>query len=126
MHSFVNLGDLRDPATPGSDLAVIDCRDWERPNQLSHAALDAAIDACARGLAARGFARGDRIAILSLNRAEMLIAYFAIMRAGLVAVPANFKFPRETIAFLLQELGDTIGVLRRAVPWPRTGRNSRD
>ena len=103
MHSFVNLGDLRDPATPGSDLAVIDCRDWERPNQLSHAALDAAIDACARGLAARGFARGDRIAILSLNRAEMLIAYFAIMRAGLVAVPANFKFPRETIAFLLQD-----------------------
>ena len=103
MHGFVNLGDLRDPATPGSDPAVIDCRDWERPNLLSHAALDAAVDACARGLAARGLARGDRVAILSFNRAEVLIAYFAIMRAGLVAVPANFKFPRETIAFLLQD-----------------------
>ncbi len=103
MHSFVELGDLHDPATLGSDPAVIDCRDWERPALLSHAALDAAIDACARGLAARGLARGDRVAILSLNRAELLIAYFAIMRAGLVAVPANFKFPRETIAFLLKD-----------------------
>ena len=33
----------------------------------------------------------------------MLIAYFAIMRAGLVAVPANIKFPRETIAFIIQD-----------------------
>jgi long-chain acyl-CoA synthetase len=43
------------------------------------------------------------LAILSLNRAELLIAYLAIMRAGFVAVPANIKFPRETIAFILDD-----------------------
>ncbi len=103
MHDFVNLGDLRDPATPEAHPALIDCRDWESPRQLSHGDIDRQADACARALVARGLARGDRVAILSLNRADVLIAYFAIMRAGFVAVPANIKFPRETIAFILDD-----------------------
>ena len=103
MHEPFNLGDLGDPATPDGDVALIDCRDWENPRILSHGEFDRQVKACARAIAARGLARGDRVAILSLNRAEVLIAYFAIMRAGLVAVPANIKFPRETIAFVLQD-----------------------
>ena len=103
MHEPFNLGDLGDPATPDGNVALIDCRDWENPRTLSHGEFDRQVDACARALAARGLARGDRVAILSLNRAEVLIAYFAIMRAGLVAVPANIKFPRETIAFILDD-----------------------
>jgi len=43
------------------------------------------------------------VAILSLNRAELLIAYFAIMRAGFVAIPTNIKFPHETVAFVLSD-----------------------
>jgi long-chain acyl-CoA synthetase len=70
---------------------------------LSHGDIDRQADACARGLAARGLARGDRVAILSLNRAEVLITYFAIMRAGFVAVPVNIKFPKETIGFILDD-----------------------
>ena len=103
MHEPFNLGDLGDPATPDGDVALIDCRDWENPRILSHGEFDRQVKACARAIAARGLARGDRVAILSLNRAEVLVAYFAIMRAGLVAVPANIKFPRETIAFILQD-----------------------
>ena len=103
MRDFVNLGDLQDPASPETDLALIDCRLWESPRTFSHGDLDRQADACARALAGSGLARGDRVAIVSHNRSEVLIAYFAIMRAGFVAVPINIKFPRETISFIFED-----------------------
>jgi acyl-CoA synthetase (AMP-forming)/AMP-acid ligase II len=95
--------ELLDPSKPEANPALIDCRDWENPRTLSHGEIDRQVDACARALVARGLVRGDRVGIFSLNRAELLIACFAVMRAGFVAVPANIKFPRETIDFILDD-----------------------
>jgi long-chain acyl-CoA synthetase len=101
---FTNLGDLirrdRDP----QQVAVIDLG-GETERTFTFAALDAMADGVARALSARGFARGDRIAILSANRAEYLAAYYGIMRADLVAVPVNWRFPAETIAFIIRDAG---------------------
>ena len=98
-----NLGDLADPARNAAAIALIDCLDWDRPREYTHADIDRLADACARGLTRRGLKRGESVAILSANRAEFLVAYFGIMRAGLVAVPVNHKFPRETIEFVLRD-----------------------
>lgn len=100
-----NLGDLIDRSRDLAKTALIDCADWENPKQYSYAELDALIRACARGLVRQGLRRGDSVAIAAKNCAPFLALYFAIMRAGMVAVPVNHKFPRDTIAFVLQDSG---------------------
>ncbi|HUB97621.1 MAG TPA: class I adenylate-forming enzyme family protein [Stellaceae bacterium] len=86
-------------------IAIIDLGGEAAPRHISYAALDAEANGVARALAMRGFAQGERIALLSANRAEVLAAFFGILRAGLVAVPVNHRFPRATIDLILRDCG---------------------
>ncbi len=45
----------------------------------------------ANALLALGLAKGDRIAILAYNRVEWAEIYIAVAKAGLIAVPINFR-----------------------------------
>jgi len=105
MPVFRNLGDLIRRDRDLAKVAIIDLGGEGDPREFTYAWLDAMANSVARALRARGFARGERVAILSANRAEYLAAYFGIMRAGLVAVPVNFKFPRKTIHFIIADAG---------------------
>lgn len=109
---FTNLGDYHQAAR-ADRLAIIDCLDWAQPREYTHADIDRMAKAVARGLLRRGLKRGDAVAILSANRTEFLAAYFGIMRAGLVAVPVNHKFPRDTIAFVLADSGTRLAICDR-------------
>ena len=101
-----NLGTLADPALDPERLALIDLRQPGLPHLYTHGEVDRLADGVARHLLEeRGLTRGQRVAILSLNRAEYIIAYFGIMRAGLVAVPVNIKLPLETIDYVLADAG---------------------
>src|SRR5215208_2616293 len=105
MPTFTNLGDLIVRDRDLSKVAIVDLGGEESPREFSYLELDAMANGVARALTNRGLARGDRVAILSANRAEYLAAYYGIMRAGFVAVPVNFKFPRATIHFILRDSG---------------------
>jgi acyl-CoA synthetase (AMP-forming)/AMP-acid ligase II len=105
MTDFTNLGDLIRRNLDLGKAAIVDLGGEHGAREFSYARLDAMANAVARALGKRGLARGDRVAILSANRAEYLAAVFGAMRAGLVAVPVNFKFPRPIIHFVLQDCG---------------------
>ncbi|MFL6835205.1 MAG: class I adenylate-forming enzyme family protein [Xanthobacteraceae bacterium] len=104
MPHFTNLGDLIRRDRDLDKIAIIDLG-GEVAREISDGELDAMANGVARALCGRGLARGDRVAILSANRAEYLAAYYGIMRAGLVAVPVSFKFPRPTVHFILRDAG---------------------
>ena len=94
--SFFNLGALTSKDGDPEKVAIIDLGTGQE-RRFSYRDFEAQADAVARALVARGLARGDRVAILSANRFEYLTTVHGIMRAGLIAVPVNFKFPPATI-----------------------------
>jgi long-chain acyl-CoA synthetase len=103
MMRWRNLGDVVSGASPPDRIALIDLSDPARPREWTFAALDRAAAAVARGLLAHGGKRGDRVAILSANRAEYLTTFLGTMRAGLVSVPVNLKLPPAAIEHILRD-----------------------
>src|SRR5512141_2310744 len=73
--------------------------------EWSYAEFDRVCDALARGLAGRGIAPGDRVAILSRNSHAFAAMRFAIARLGAVLVPINFMLNAKEIGFILQNSG---------------------
>jgi long-chain acyl-CoA synthetase len=105
MAGFENLGDLIRRDRDLSKVAIIDLGGEQGPRDVSFAELDAMANGVARALVGRGLHRGDRVALLSANRTEYIATYYGIVRAGFVAVPVNFKFPRQTIHFIVRDAG---------------------
>jgi long-chain acyl-CoA synthetase len=103
--TFRNLGDLVHRERDLDKIAIIDLGGEQAPLEVTYAQLDAMANGVARALTRLGLQRGDRVGILSANRAEHLASYFGILRAGFVAVPVNFKFPDEIIHFILRDAG---------------------
>jgi long-chain acyl-CoA synthetase len=100
-----NLGLLLAEHARSDRPAIIDLRDRERPRPVSYRELDEGCNAVARGLGKAGLSPGNRIGILSQNRAEFVMTLLGAMRAGVVPVPINIKLPAESVAFILKDAG---------------------
>jgi fatty-acyl-CoA synthase len=71
----------------------------------SYAEFDAICDRVAAGLAERGVAKGDRVAVLARNSHGFAALRFALARLGAVLVPINFMLKDAEAAFILRHAG---------------------
>jgi len=76
--------------------------------RLSYAGHNARVRATAAGLTARGVQRGDRIALLSANNPEWVVAFWACAAASAICVPLNAWWRAEELQFALEDSGSRV------------------
>src|SRR5580693_1054002 len=108
----MNLSDLiaRNAAfTPGKPAIIFG------GEALSYRALHDRIEQAARALRAEfGVSRGDRVAILSLNRPDYLVLLYACARLGAMLVPLNWRLAVAEQMFILADASVKLLVLEQA------------
>ncbi len=97
-------------ASYGDREAVVDVSTGVR---LTYTQLDAAVDDLARGLLARGIARGDRVGIWAPNCIPWFLTQYATARIGAILVNINPAYRTHELKYVLQQAG--IGTLVSAV-----------
>src|SRR6201995_4535527 len=82
---------------------------------LSYAAFNARIGQAARALETEfGVTKGDRVAILSLNRPDYLVLLYACARLGAILVPLNWRLAVPEQLFILSDAAVKLLVLEQA------------
>ncbi len=102
-HVTVNVSDFLRAAAENdpNGTALVEHRPQRR--QLGWADLDSAADAIARALSGRGLVAGQRVAVVMANRVDLPVAYFGILRGGMVAVPMNPRSTTREIGRMLED-----------------------
>jgi acyl-CoA synthetase (AMP-forming)/AMP-acid ligase II len=102
MTRLLNLGEmLATQARLSPDR--VGARDLER--QITFRQWDSRACRLANGLLGLGLAKGDRVAVLAYNALEWGEIYAACAKAGLVAVPINFRLAGPEIRFIIENSG---------------------
>lgn len=89
---------LRSHAATRPDKAAVYCRD----RAITFAELDASTDRLAQWLLDNGLENGDRVALFWPNSIELVQLFFAVFKAGLIAVPVNVRLKAPEVAYILE------------------------
>lgn len=103
-----NLGAFSAPLRHSEQVAFITPLADGSQQEITFRKLNAQADAIALGLQRYGWPVGSRVAILARNSIDYIASLLGIMRAGLVAVPVNFRFPASTIERILTDSGSRL------------------
>ena len=88
------IGIVDEPGAPGGDLGALT---WSEVGRLARAQ--------AARLDQLGIEPGERVAIVSMNSARMMISMFGVSGYGRVLVPINFRLNTEEIAYIVEHSG---------------------
>jgi amino acid adenylation domain-containing protein len=83
--------------------------------ELTYAALDESANRLARHLQARGAGLGDRVALLIDRRPALVVSMLAVLKTGAAYVPLDPSYPRERLAFMLDDADVRLTVTERAL-----------
>ncbi|HZO06097.1 MAG TPA: AMP-binding protein, partial [Solirubrobacterales bacterium] len=75
---------------------------------ITFAELDRASARLAGWLWARGLGPGDRVALMLPNVPEFAVAYYGVLRAGMVVVPMNPQLRQREVDYFLQDSGASL------------------
>jgi long-chain acyl-CoA synthetase len=82
--------------------------------RLTFRELDETSTRLACGLAARGVSVGDRVALLLSNRAEFVVAFIGIVKAGAIAVCLNPRLSGPEVAYILADADPGMAIYESA------------
>jgi len=87
-------------------------RDLAGARDLTYAELDAAADKVAELLRATlSTTVGERVAVISRNRFEMVVLHFACIRTGAIFVPVNWRLAASEIEYILADCRPALSVV---------------
>jgi fatty-acyl-CoA synthase len=75
--------------------------------------LDRLADRSAAGLAGRGIAFGDRVAVAGLNTVDWLVLFFGAVRLGAAVVTLNVRYRETELEYMLGQSGTRLVVTPR-------------
>ena len=99
----INPSEERDKATTWWDFNLIESAGQDTPyrRELTWRDFDRKANRFANLLLSRGLKKGTKVAILLMNCIEWLPLYFGVLKAGCIAVPMNFRYSGDEIAYCL-------------------------
>ncbi|MFC9996173.1 non-ribosomal peptide synthase/polyketide synthase [Nocardia sp. NPDC127526] len=99
--TLVSLLDASVAADPKSVAIVADRADGE-PESLTYRELDARVNQLARELIARGIGAEDRVALAIRRSTDLVVAMYAVAKAGAAYVPIDPDQPAERTGYILE------------------------